>query len=248
MSYNVSERMANRLEKARQLDELLKGMQKMHQHHSADIQSMRDQFALCLEIDQEFTDSEQLKKGTIKEREHMYMHDEKGLMKRLSSINRFLMGKRTLATSTVELAQKHIRIIRGANNSKKSKTEDKTNNTMLQTESDAKGKDSTEHTGGFGNKLLALQRLLTLLSKLGPTYTPGNELAKINSLQKLYVQLEKLNRAVVLAKRRYAKARLASKIEGKKLMYCCSDIKNLMASTYGYQSQEYKQIKSVRYT
>lgn len=249
MKNKYSQRLANRIEKARQLDAHIAGCSMLLKNQMDAVNDMRMQLELCETLLLDYTTKEKLKLAETLERYTLYNRAEDGMLKRLTLIYRHIIANKNVDETTKKLVMRYMRIIRGHNNSKSNVTLSTAQApTMVQTVTAADlEKDPVQHTGGYGAKIGYFYRLLAVLEHLGDVYTPGNKLAKLDALKKLYTKLEKMNRSVVVTKDAYDHLQRSTKRNGKLLMAYCYSIKNHLAAEYGYHAPEHAQVRSVPY-
>lgn len=242
--FQQSKRLENRLEKARELDSLIKGWEKIIKNQPAAVDQLRKQYKACFSLMEASTVAERRKLNQVSQRRFQYLSDAAGLSKRLTLINKYLLANEKVSSEDRLLVARYIRVIRGVNNSAKPSAKMQGS---LQVSNATEKKSYVQHTGSYGAKIGIFKRILEVLAQLGPVYKPGNELAKLASLSALHDKLERENRTSVQVKDNFDSLQNECVTQGKLLMRICFRLKNHVAAEYGFDSKQYKTIKSVRY-
>ncbi|MCV6631376.1 MAG: hypothetical protein OIF50_16100 [Flavobacteriaceae bacterium] len=237
---------ANKIEKARQLIEKLATMEKFNSNDNKMMVVLQQIFAEATVIKATSEEVEDHKKVLVRRRSHKYHKDADGLMKRLTRINKHLQGTVEIDADAKLLVKKIISNMRNYRSKKKKNTEDKMPPNPV-TENPTEGdRKNTLHKSTFGRRLADLQHIISILSSMGPTYTPNAELISIASLQQLSVTLEQLNKDVAKAKALAKKSGSNRNEVAENLAEICKNTKYLVESTYGKESPEYRMVKEIK--
>lgn len=227
----------NKLEMAQQLSDRVKSLPKFAEQEAALIKELdkliKDGNSNKHELDKFLA----VRKRNVRHRNMRYRLDADSLMKRLTVLNKYLLGRREIALVDKQMLQQIVRNMRLATSKAvKEVAED----SVLKTESQT---DYTKHNSTFGKHRADLQQIIDILANLGPVYKSHPDTISRAKLVALHTELGKCNLQVTLAKADVKKAQERRREIAQMLIENTLQIRYLIESNYKINSAAYRMIR-----
>ncbi|MCV6629690.1 MAG: hypothetical protein OIF50_07510, partial [Flavobacteriaceae bacterium] len=224
----------NKLEMARQLLEGVSTLPQFVETEAALVKELKKHIASGKTLKDNLDVLKDARKTVVKIRYKRYKVGEDSLMRRLTRLNKYLLGRREVSPEGKRFIQQIIQNMR------------QFKPTIKQVAPIVEGDTNyTKHNSTYGKLLADLQHIINVIATFGPTYKGVPELISIARLQALHNELQVLNKKVTIAKAEVKVAEEKRREIQELLVQTCMEIKYLIESNYTKNSAAYRTIKAL---